>query len=70
MFEKIMHQQGQIDRLRSEREYSYESLASLRIELNDTKESNAKLKRLLPKVSEIQARTCKNCGKRRGRTSI
>ena len=70
MFEKIMHQQGQIDRLRSEREYSYESLASLRIELNDTKESNAKLKRLLPKVSEIQAHTCKNCGKRRGRTSI
>lgn len=59
-----------IDRLHSEREYSYESLASLRIELNDMKESNAKLKSLLPKVSEIQARTCKNCGKQRGRASI
>jgi len=70
LLEKMMHQQNQIDRLQSEREYSYESLASLRIELNDTKESNAKLKRLLPKVSEIQARTYKNCGKRRGRTSI
>ena len=70
LLEKMMHQQNQIDRLQSEREYSYESLASLRIELNDTKESNAKLKRLLPKVSEIQARTCKNCGKRRGRISI
>jgi len=70
MLEKMMHQQDQIDRLHSEREYSYESLASLRIELNGTKESNTKLKRLLPKVSEIQARTCKNCGKRRGRTSI
>jgi len=66
----LENQQDQIDRLQSEREYSYESLASLRIELNDTKESNAKLKRLLPKVSEIQARTCKNCGKRRGRISI
>ena len=54
MFEKMMHQQDQIDRLQSEREYSYESLASLRIELNDTKESNAKLKRLFLKCQRFR----------------